>query len=158
MRVERDEQAIIEAYEGGMGATTIARRMHLTEGLVYSTLRRHKIPRRKTHRRAPGNALPPGTVVRRPGHRYAHIKLAPDDPLYMTMGGQGDGSWVYEHRVVMARALGRPLERGETVHHINGDRYDNRLENLQLRRGAHGPGQVLRCRSCGSSDLEAVPT
>lgn len=39
---------------------------------------------------------------------------------------------ILEHRLVMSNYLGRGLQPGENVHHINGNRHDNRLENLEL--------------------------
>jgi len=40
--------------------------------------------------------------------------------------------YVYEHRVIAEQIIGRDLKKDEVVHHINGKRWDNRPENLQV--------------------------
>lgn len=78
--------------------------------------------------------LPREGARRRLSSGYIEISLA-NHPNARKNG------WMAEHRAVMSIALGRALTTDEEVHHKNGIKDDNRIENLELWNMSHPPGQ-----------------
>ena len=59
------------------------------------------------------------------GNGYVHLYM-PNHPNADNRGR------IFEHRVVMEKKMGRYLRKAEVIHHINGIRSDNRVNNLRL--------------------------
>lgn len=144
---EEELGKIRELRAGGWTKTDMCDALHTSLPRLDRALQQLGLPRR-----TPRQSL---ARVRVEGG-YTCVLVDEDDSLYC-MTRSGASRYALEHRIVMARALGRPLGRSESVHHINGIRDDNRIENLQLRQGKHGAGVVMTCRNCGSHDIEAKP-
>jgi hypothetical protein len=79
---------------------------------------------KKNTMKAENNPSWKGGRIRTRGYVYIY---SPDHP-YPSL----NGTYVQEHRLVMEKHLRRFLTKDEVVHHINGIKDDNRIENLQL--------------------------
>ena len=62
-------------------------------------------------------------------HGYVAIRNTTNHPKAF---GNGRGRYVYEHVLVAERTIGRRLRDDESVHHLDGNRQNNRPENLEV--------------------------
>lgn len=139
---------MIKLYKSGVSQENIAKQFKTHQSKVSKILRFNGIDcgGRSGDKHHNWNG---GRIVNKSG--YVYVLMDSNSPYASMAISTG---YVMEHRLVMAQHLKRPLEKTETVHHINGNTQDNRIENLQLRQGKHGKNQVFVCCNCGSHNIK----
>jgi hypothetical protein len=134
-------------------ATKVSEYTHAARGykrgfpMKYLTGHHLRDPRHPHAQRNKGELHASWTGGRYVHHGYRYVNVGREHPM------AGSTGYVPEHRLVVAAAIGRPLRDYEQVHHINGDKLDNRLENLQLVIAQHGNGLAYECAECGSRNV-----
>ncbi len=145
---EEETNTILSMWDSGLSRAKIGRAVELDVKKVSRCLEQNG---RQLERRQRGDnhgLWQGGKDKYFNGYKYVWIPV--DHPFRCMVS---TACRVAEHRLVMAQHLGRPLEPYEAVHHKNGIRDDNRIENLQLVNRFHKQGFVARCRCCGSYEL-----
>jgi hypothetical protein len=95
------------------------------------------------HRGAGNSAWKGGRLVA--SNNYIYVWLEESSPYFPMATHNG---YVMEHRLIIAQSIGRCLLRTEHVHHKNGMKDDNRIENLQLVSQADHHTFTKMCAHC----------
>ncbi len=119
-------------FKCGKPDTEKCRRCAAIQNLKYI-----KPPKGKEHYRWAGG--------KKKEHGYILVRLSPDDPFYPM--ARSDGR-VREHRLIIAKELGRCLLKSEYVHHIDGVRDNNKRENLLLVSQSSHKLYNMMCANC----------
>lgn len=148
---------LVAAYEQGESTSSLAAKYGIEAGTVAAYVRAAGVEVRPPgfRRGEEHHAWKGGRHV--PEDGYVRVWVRDDEPFFcMAQEHSAHGGYVLEHRLVMAKKLGRPLSDHETVHHKDLNHQNNDPGNLQLRIGKHGKGAAFQCVDCGSFNIEAL--
>ena len=130
------EAQVCAAYLSGLSCESLKAQYRVNGETIRRVLRRNNIQLRSRNASTARKRFKNGRILDRTG--YVWLLLDHGDPLYCMAtqtwgkGREHASRYALEHRVVMARQLGRPLYAWENVHHRNGRRADNDPANLEL--------------------------
>lgn len=113
-----------QQYQSGKSFDTIAKENNCGHTTIKYWFEKFKLKSRP----APSTGLVKGNLS--PSWKGGRIKIKPG--YVMVSAPNTKRGYIYEHRFVATKMLGRPLTKIEVVHHKNGNREDNRPENLEI--------------------------
>jgi transposase len=152
---EAKSSEVLALYKAGNSQQRIASQFGVSQPFIGRLLKRLGVPaydRKPNMRSEDHGAWKGGRTTNRQG--YVLVMPKETDEIGAAMvNGEG---YVQEHRLAMAHELGRPLHQHETVHHIDGNRRNNKVSNLQLRFGKHGKHIAYECAACGSRNIRPI--
>lgn len=121
----KDPAEVVCLYESGLSIDRIAARLGFEYGPVRNALIRAGVVRRSrnSYTRENAPAWKGGRILHAAGYVLIY---RPEHPRATPNG------YVREHILVMEEVVGGPLPEGVEVHHINGIKDDNRVENLRI--------------------------
>jgi hypothetical protein len=125
-------------------------RLRIREGVVRNLRERGIVPR--SERPQPERIQPdPISGIRRRKRDWPERVLAPNGYWLIKVPEDYQGSrygrgrlYAYEHRVIMEKHIGRLLVKGEVIDHINEDKHDQRIENLQVLTPSEHAKKTIR--------------
>ena len=128
-----DDKEICRLYSTGeKNSVQLAKMYEISSPSIRQILHKYNIPMRKREqngeknhmygRLSKGNPNWKGGIAYRNGYKMIHY---PEHP-------KNQNGYVYEHRIIMEDLLNRILGNKETIHHKNGNKLDNSMENLEL--------------------------
>lgn len=139
------EVLIAKSYEQGKSMRQLAKEFQCSKRTISNILKRNNCKPRKVG------------VPYRGGKQnvsgYTYVRVPSESCYHVMVNSTG---YVAQHRLVMAKHLKRPLKKHETVHHLDGNRSNNSIKNLQIRSSSHGTGVVHVCINCGSKNIRSI--
>ncbi len=124
----------------------IEQELHISSFIIFRALHHYGIPTRESHE-AGKLAIKRGTespnfVGTRRYNTHSYVLIwKPNHP-------SAKKGWVLEHRYVVEQHIGRLLASTEQIHHLNGIKDDNRIENLELISPANHSLKGAFCKHC----------